>query len=194
MANGVNENGVATPSQAQYAGGNGVAMPGPRRSGDEVGFDPVGRDMSNVIGSPAYIVGVQLPPGPTENETAWSFGGDFAGLAPLQMEPDTNQNFGVHSSDTGQLDGDDPLFTSIRGTQTANTEPIPTDDILGVFNLVADHDRGGSGTMPSATIMGFDAMRGIPLGAGSGTYVGGVQVTNSPRPEDNPYQAGDMAD
>lgn len=172
---GVNEAGVSIPTGFEGQG-NGVSMPGPMRSGFEEGFYPVGGSMEGVSDYQGYISGVQLNGGP--NEEGWIYGADMNGLAPHQAEPPTNQQFGIESGDLAGWDGDDALFGSIAGRRGSNTDGVQPGDILSVFNQVADHNSG-SGSGVSGGGAGYDSMRGIVLGPGSGPYTGGEQRTDS---------------
>ena len=160
----VNENGVPTPTG--YEGqANGVTMPGPMAGGSEAGFNPTGADMSGVAGYQGYIQGVQLNGGP--NEEGWNYGADMSSLAPTQAIPTTNNDFGVFEGH-GVPDGDDSQGMQIIGRMGNNYGGVMPTDILGVFNAVVPGGGGGTGSS-----VGGDAMQGIVLGPGSGTYGAG---------------------
>lgn len=166
------------PDTAELSGDNGVAMPGPMDGGrkDEAGWNQngFGADMRGVAGYQGYVVGVQLPGGASRDEADQDFnhfGEDMSGLAPRQDAPPTNQDFGVEGGMTPAADEDDEHDTRVFGTVGSNTDGVLTSDILRVFGAVADSRGMGVSGHEGA---GFDSMRGIPLGPGSGTLGMGV--------------------
>lgn len=179
MANGVNENGVPTPTPTASSEGfhNGVRMPAPMSGGYEEGwnFNDDGYDMSGVHSFQGAIVGVQLPGGP--NEEGWGYGQDLSNLAHSQEAPPTNQDFGL-PSDNGHLMGTDAHGTHIVGRMAGNYDGVTAADILPVFGGLVPNG-GQDASTPSGPVMGHDSMAGIPLAAGSGTYGAGEQASFS---------------
>ena len=166
------------PDNPSLSGDNGVAMPGPMKDGDEVGFDAVGRDMRGVKG---YAGSDSMPfadqthdgldhsaPSNDQGVMREGFGRGTDGDSREEQEPRTNQDFGV-ASDSGNLGlGDMALNMHLYGTMPSNTDAVRTADIVGVFDAVG---RGGSGggRDGGAVELAGPAMAGIPVAHGSGT-------------------------
>lgn len=147
---------------------------GPSDSSFESGFNPTGQDLSGLASPAAYPVGVALP----GDATGYNAGFDMSGMASQDAIPQAN-DFGAAGND-GVPDQDGDLASSagfhIVGSLGSNTSGVNASDISSVFS----NQEGGSGEHGSTAggpVQGFNSMRGIVLGAGSGPAPLGEQDT-----------------
>ena len=165
-------------SYPQYAGGNGVQLPGPMSGSYEDGFEETGADMNGISGYSAnaeQIVGVQMP-GSTQDEPGFVFGKDLRGMAVPQEVPPSNQHMGVES-DMGHLGGphgDEPQMTLIGNVSVGSGQDFHTplaSDIVPVFERLRDK-FGAVGNAGVREGIPGASMAGLPLAPGSGVLGG----------------------
>ena len=188
----------------QYAGGNGVQMPGPMDEMHpydvEAGFEETGADMSGVAsGTPNTNNGGQLAVPPSQFEPGFVFGKDLRGLALRQSVP-VGMDFGVES-DMGhnltEAHGDESgmsvIGTVSEGSGSDFYMPLVS-DIVPVFEKLRDKFGQVLETDVGSPIPGA-AMSGLPLAPGSGVlgdrggYIGGEIVHNDEQAQ-NKYPGG----
>lgn len=176
------DGGGRIPDNASLSGSNGVSMPGPMSPGYEEGWDngraDAVRDTHGWSGGDSMPFADQTGDGldhsaPANDQGVMREGFErgTSGMARREEQPANIRDFGVFS-DSGNLGlGDMAENMHTYGTVGSNTDGVRSADIVGVFDAIG---RGGSGGgHDGGAVFGEgQAMRGIPLGAGSGTIRG----------------------
>jgi hypothetical protein len=146
-------------------------MPGPGDNTFESGFNPVGEDMSGLASPAAYPVGVALP----GDANGFDSGEDMRGMASSDPIPQAN-DFGSAGND-GIPDQDGDLASS-AGFHIIGSLGQGMGNVTSVFSSL-ENNSGEHGSSDGGPVHGFDSMRGIALGPGSGPAPRGEQNTNS---------------